>query len=87
MRYIKSSTLSTSWLPHGCKEMNLGKLWEMVRDREAWCAAVGYDWVTEQLSTQLCSSQCDDKDSYNVLPDADFWQWANSLTYIFKCLQ
>ena len=21
-------------------EMNLGKLWEMVRDREVWCAAV-----------------------------------------------
>ena len=34
--------------------MNLGKLQEMVRVREAWCAAVhevsksGYDWATEQ---------------------------------------
>ena len=35
-------------------DMNLGKLWEMVRDREAWraevhrVATVGHDWATEQ---------------------------------------
>ena len=30
--------------------MNLGILWEMVRDREAWCAAV--NWVSK-IRTQL----------------------------------
>ena len=35
-------------------DMNLGKLWETVRDRESWCAAIhgvvkiGHDWATGQ---------------------------------------
>ena len=40
--------------------MNLGKLWEMVRNRESWCAAVhgisefGHDWTTEQQQRTTC---------------------------------
>ena len=36
-------------------DMNLGKLREMVRDREAWRASVrvvAHDWVTEQQQQQ-----------------------------------
>ena len=40
-------------------DMNLGKLQEMVRDREAWVLQsmgsqrVGHDWATEQQQEQL----------------------------------
>ena len=43
--------------------MNLGKLQEMVRDREACCAAVhgvagvGHDWVTKQQQHPLINKR------------------------------
>ena len=48
-------------------DMNLGKLQEMIRDREAWCVAsigsqrVGNDWATEQQQQDKISNNWETK--------------------------
>jgi len=52
-------------------DMSLGKLWELVMDREAWCAQsmglqrVRCDWVTELNSTE----------NFDINPNFNFNYW------------
>ena len=59
-------------------DISLGKLWELVMDREAWCVQfmrsqrIGYDWATELNWTELPFKDLLRYTSYNALGVAYF---------------
>ena len=66
-------------------DMSLSKLWELVKDREAWCAAVmgfqrvGHDWVTE-LNWTYMGDECNCL-TLSILWYNPFWEFGWRLTF------
>ena len=60
-------------------EMNLSKLWEIVKDRETWCAAVRRVRVRYNLVTEQWNSKNQALSLGSILPLLCVWGWSRAL--------